>query len=124
METRNDFEQKRQEIVREMLAITAMRRGTINEQYFKVNQKGKSEPMLRGPYFVFSRREGSRTVSERLTSPQQLDQARQDISAYKKFQDLCKEFAELTEQMCALERQKTPFKEKKRWNSPSKPTVK
>ena len=124
MESREDIEHKRQALVREMLAITSMRRGTINEQFLKVKTKGKTDPSLKGPYYVLSRREGTRTVSERLTSQGQLDQARQDIAAYKKFQALCKAFEGLTEQLGLLERQDTSSREKKRRSSPSNPTAK
>ena len=124
MESFDDIEQKRLAVVKEMLDIKSMKRGTINEQFLKVKQKGHSQPVLNGPYYVFSRREGSRTVSERLTTKTQLEQARRDIAAYKTFQALCKEFEVLTEQLGVLERQDDPNQEKKRRSSPSRPTTK
>ena len=124
MESREDIEQKRQAVVQEMLAIKSMRRGSITEQFLKVKQKGETEPVLRGPYFVFSRREGTRTVSQRLTSPQQVSQAEQEIAAFKKFQELCKEFEVLTERLGSLAQQDEISKEKKTRNSPSKRTKK
>ena len=64
METIIEIEEKREIILNEMRAIRSMKRGTINEQYFKMPSKGRNEPILRGPYYVISRREGGKTVSE------------------------------------------------------------
>lgn len=105
METVMEIEKKREAILEEMRAIRSIKRGTINEQYLKVRQKGREEPVLRGPYYVFSRREGPKTVSRRLTSAQQLKQAQADVAAHKKFVKLCQEFEALTERLGDLERE-------------------
>ena len=104
---------RREAIAKEMLAIRSMRRGTINEQYLKVARVGQREAALRGPYYVFSRRAGDKTVSERL-SAEQLERAREDIGAHKWFVALCKEFEELTEQLTEIERGAVAAAEKKR----------
>jgi hypothetical protein len=105
METVKEIEKKREAILEEMRSIRSMKRGTINEQYLKVRQKGREEPVLRGPYYVFSRREGQKTVSRRLTSPHQLKQAQADVAAHKKFVKLGQEFEALTERLGELERE-------------------
>lgn len=108
---------RREAITKEMLAIRSMRRGTINEQYLKVGRVGEKEPALRGPYYVFSRRVGDKTVSERLSTGVELETAREEIGAHKRFAALCKEFAELTEQLTELERGAVATVEKKRRKS-------
>ena len=113
MLTMQEIENRRDAALHEMRSIRSMKRGTINEQYLKVLQKGK-KPALRGPYYVLSRREGKKTVSERLTTPSQLEQARMDVAAHKKFVELCKEFVLLTERMGVLSRQAEGTVEKKR----------
>jgi len=105
METVKEIEEKREAILEEMRSIRSMKRGTINEQYLKVRQKGREEPVLRGPYYVFSRREGQKTVSRRLTAPHQLKQAQADVAAHKKFVKLAQEFEALTERLGELERE-------------------
>jgi len=119
-----ELENQREAVLQQMRTIRSMKRGTINEQYLKVPQKG-SKPALRGPYYVLSRREGNKTVSERLSTPAQVEQAKIDIAAHKKFTGLCKEFEILTEQMGALQR-KTHDSEwkKKRLKRQSKPIEK
>ncbi len=123
MQTMSEIESRRDAVLQQMRSIRSMKRGTINEQYLKVPQKG-SKPALRGPYYVLSRREGNKTVSERLTTTTQLDQAKMDIAAHRKFVELCKEFEMLTERLGMLLRQAEGSEEKKRLRRPSKPIKK
>ncbi len=113
MDTIQGIESKRNAILQEIRSISSMKRGTINEQYLKVPQKGVKQPALRGPYYVLSRREGDKTVSERLTTAEQIEQAKKDISAYKKFVDLCREFELLTEKLGVIQRKAEGIEEKK-----------
>ncbi len=123
MQTLQGIESRRDEVLRQMRSLRSMKRGTINEQYLKVPQKG-TKPALRGPYYVLSRREGNKTVSERLRTPTQLEQARMDVAAHRKFVELCKEFEVLTERLGILLRQAEGSEEKKRLRRRSKPTGK
>ena len=116
---------RREAILEQMRAIRSMRRGTINEQYLKVSHQGAKTPVLRGPYYVLSRREGEKTVSQRLTSSAALEQAKSDVAAHKRFLVLCREFERLTERLGQLERQAPDLeREKKRRSSPSSKTRK
>ena len=110
-----EIEARRQALMKEMLSIRSMRRGAINEQYFKI--KGKKES-LRGPYYVISRRQGGKTVSMRITSAKQLEQVKKDVAAHKRFVQLCKEFEALTERLGEFERQTPEGQEKKRQRRP------
>ncbi|MBI4832528.1 MAG: hypothetical protein HY801_13465, partial [Candidatus Lindowbacteria bacterium] len=94
--------------------IRSMERGSINEQFLKVAHKGKKEPVLRGPYYVISRREGNKTVGYRLTTSEELSRAREDVGRHKRFQALCQEFERLTEQLGRLERELSEAEEGKR----------
>ncbi len=97
-----EIEIRRNAILEEMRSIRTMRRGTINEQYLEVRHKGKKEPIKKGPYHLFSRREGNRTVGYRLRTPEELEQAQADVAAHKHFIELCREFESLTEKMGEL----------------------
>jgi hypothetical protein len=113
-----DLEARREAILEEMRSIRSMRRGTINEQHFRTRLKGKRGIVLHGPYYVLSRREGEKTVSKRLRSPAELDQAREDVVAQKRFMTLCREFEQLTTRLGELERQGPELEgEKKRFRS-------
>ena len=45
----------------------------------KVPHKGNAQPVLRGPYYVLSRREGNKTVSVRLTNAAMLLETREAV---------------------------------------------
>jgi len=97
------IENRRDTILSELRDIRSLRRGTLNEQFLKVRHKGKREPVLRGPYYVLSRRQGAKTVSERIPVDE-VEQTRQDLAADKRLVALCKEYEDLTEQLGALVR--------------------
>lgn len=122
METNQQLEARRLAILEEIRSIRSMRRGTLNEQYFHFRLKGKKETTRQGPYYVLSRREGHKTVSRRLTSPAAVEQARQDVAAYKTFQALCREFEQVTSRLGELER--ATGQEKKRLKSGLNKTAK
>jgi len=125
MDTVQGLEDRRDRILREIRSIRSMRRGTINEQYFKTHLKGREGIMHQGPYYVLSRREGQKTVSNRLRSEAELEQARRDVAEYKRFLGLCQEFERLTARLGELERSDLGVEqEKKRFKSPSSKTEK
>ena len=125
MDTVQDLETRRNGILEEIRSIRSMRRGTINEQYFKTRLKGRKGIVHQGPYYVLSRREGQKTASNRLRSEAELDQARRDVAEYKRFLGLCQEFERLTSRLGELERSEQGLEqEKKRFRSPSSKTGK
>jgi hypothetical protein len=114
MDTVRQIEQRREAVLREMGAIRSMRRGTVSEQFLRVPHKGQAQAGRCGPYFVLSRSEGGKTVSRRLTDPQQVAQARADVAAYQRFAALCREYERLTEQLGPLEQSEAQGPGKKR----------
>ena len=123
MDTVQQLEARRNAILEEMRSIRSMRRGTINEQYFKTRLKGKKGIVHQGPYYVLSRREGDKTVSKRLRSVAELQQTQKDVVEYKRFLGLCQEFERLTSRLGELERGEQGLEqEKKRFRSPSSKT--
>jgi hypothetical protein len=116
------LEERRDAILEQIRSIRSMRRGTLNEQFLKVRHKGKDKTVSRGPYYVLSRRQEGKTVSQRL-SREELKQAQKDVDAHKRFVSLCKQFEELTERLGQIERESDELKqEKKRPNSRSSRT--
>jgi hypothetical protein len=109
-----------------MRLIQSMKRGTLSIRPEKIRVKGEKEPVLRGPYPLFVRRDGKRTVGRRLRSAEEVAQIREDIAAYERFMALCKEYAQVTEQLGDLDRTTTAPIEalKKKPKSRSKPTRK
>jgi hypothetical protein len=123
MDTIQHLESRRNAVLEEMRSIRSMRRGTVNEQYFKTRLKGRKGIMRQGPYYVLSRREGDKTVSKRLRSVGELEQAQKDVAEYKRFLGLCQEFEHLTARLGELEKADQGLEqEKKRFRSPSSKT--
>ena len=123
MDTIQQLEARRNAILEQMRSIRSMRRGTINEQYFKTRLKGTKGVVHQGPYYVLSRREGDKTVSKRLRSVGELEQGQKDVAEYKRFLGLCQEFERLTARLGELERTDQGLEqEKKRFRSPSSKT--
>src|SRR5512139_2272217 len=123
MNTVQQLEARRNAVLEEMRSIRSMRRGTVNEQYFKTRLKGRRGIMRQGPYYVLSRREGDKTLSRRLRSAAELEQAQKDVGEYKKFLGLCQEFERLTARLGELERSEQGIEqEKKRFRLPSSKT--
>ena len=107
-----DLEARRDEILREIKAIRSLKRGTINEQFLKTKLKD-NKIVLNGPYFVFSRREGNKTVSKRIKKDD-LKQTMKDIESYHHFISLCKEFEILTERLGELEQHMLEVEQEKK----------
>jgi hypothetical protein len=123
MDTAQQLEARRNGILEEMRSIRSMRRGTINEQYFKTRLKGTKGMVRQGPYYVLSRREVKKTVSRRIRSRAELERAQKDVAEYKRFLGLCQEFERLTARLGELERGEQGMEqEKKRFRSPSNKT--
>ncbi len=121
MDTTRALEQKREQVLEQMRAIRSMRRGSVTEQYLKVPHKDKPKPVVRGPYWIHTWKEGGKTVGQRL-SREEAPQAKKDVEAHKKYVALCKEFETLTLRLGELEGVLTP--EKKRPRSRSSRTKK
>ena len=108
-------EASRDQVLEELKAMHSLRRGTINEQFLKGKKGG--ETIVRGPYYVLSRREGDKTVSRRLTPGEDLEQARKDVAEHKRFLGLCQELERLTERLGELTRLEQTAKKKRQPSS-------
>lgn len=104
MNPRTELEARRESLLCQMRLIRSMKRGTLSVRSEKVRLKGEKQPVLRGPYPLFVRREGKRTVGRRLHSAEEVAQVREDIAAHDRFMALCKEYAEVTERLGELDR--------------------
>lgn len=109
MESREKLERQQQQVLEEMGRLGPMKRGTLNEQYLRVPQKGQKTPALRGPYYVLSRKRGGKTVSQRV-APGEVARVRREMARYERFVELSREFVELSEQLGALAEEEEALK--------------
>ncbi len=97
------IERRRETVLKEMGALRSLRVASLSEQMLPVKHKGKKDPVMRGPYFVLSRRQEGRTCSRRVRTDE-LEQVKKDVANHRRFVALCEEFEELTERLGELER--------------------
>lgn len=79
--TSSDFpnlEHQRQALLRQLSGLAQLRRGSLTEQFLLVKRKDGSR-VKRGPYPLLTRKQGSKTVSRRLTDPRLVPLYRQQI---------------------------------------------
>ena len=91
---------QREEILEEMRRISRMRQGCVSQQHYRVGE-GKHQRQ-QGPYYVLQGWQDGQHWSTRV-SKGELEQVREDVKAYERFQALCREFTELTEQATGRE---------------------
>ena len=91
------LETRRREILEEMSAITRMRRGTVNEQYFEVRQKDGST-VRHGPYFLHSRTEKGKSFNRRLGS-EEVERYREETENCRRFKDLSNRYVIICEEL-------------------------
>ena len=91
---------RREEILKEMRGISRMRQGGLSQQHYRVGQ-GKHQ-RRQGPYYVLQGWQGGQHWSARVNK-NDLAQVRKDVKACERFQALCREFMELTEQATGRE---------------------
>lgn len=86
---------RREEILEEMRQISRMRQGCLSQQHYQVGQG--EQQRRQGPYYVLQGWQDGQHWSTRILKDD-LEQVREDIKAHERFQALCQEFTELTEQ--------------------------
>ena len=111
MDQRDTLEAERLGIMERMAAITRMRRGTVNEQYFEVRQKDGSV-VRHGPYFLYSRTGKGKSFSRRITG-EEVERFKAETGNCRRFKELsnrcvmiCEELAETDEKKVEKKRSK------------------
>jgi len=100
--------QRRQELLARIGLIEEMRRGSVTRQFLKVRLKSRPEPVLSGPYALFSCKRGGKTVGRRLRDPEEVRRLEQQVENYHAFQGLCRQLVEISEQICEQKDKEQP----------------
>jgi hypothetical protein len=90
----------RQEILAQISLIEEMRRGSVTRQFLKIQIKGQPEPILSGPYALFTYKKEGRTIGRRLHDPQEIRRLEHQVENYHTFQNLCRKLVEIGEKIC------------------------
>lgn len=115
------IEEQRDKILQAMRSIRSMRPGAVSKQLLKVKHKGKKDPVERGPYFLWQYYDQGKPVRRRLTSDEEVRRAISDVDNYKRFDQLCRQFEELTRLLGQAEREQAGAQEALKKKSKSKP---
>ena len=89
---------RRQEILLQLQDLKQIRRGTITKQFMEARLKDGSK-IRRGPYHLYTFKENQQTVSRRLCDPAEIQACRQQIDAFRQFQQLTAELLSIGEQL-------------------------
>jgi len=92
------IEQRRQDILAELVGLARIRRGSVTEQYVEATGR-RGRPLRRGPYPLYTFKTGGRTVSRRIRA-EATAAYREQIAAGRRFQALTRELMELGETLC------------------------
>jgi len=91
-----DHDARRKEIIKQMARIDCMEKGRLSEEYREKFRDGQIVKL--GPYYKHQCWEDGRNVSRRVPVSQ-VEQLRKAVDGYHEFEDLAKEYAEITIEM-------------------------
>ena len=95
-----ELRQLRQELLGHISAIEEMRRGSVVRQFLKLRIKGQKDPVLAGPYALYTCKKKGKTVGRRLHSREEIRRLEEQVENYHVFRKLCTELVEVSEQIC------------------------
>ncbi len=90
----------RLELLGHICSIELMRRGSVVRQFLKVKLKGRKQPVLSGPYALYSRKNKGQTEARRLHDPAEIRRLEEQVENYHLFRRLCTRLVEVCEQIC------------------------
>jgi hypothetical protein len=119
------LENRRSELLRSINALNDMRPGSIVGAVWRCGKPtchcAHPDDPGHGPKLRLTYKSSGKTITEALSTPAAVRKARQEITEFRNYQQLSREFVEVNEQICRLrpvEDTLTP-EEKKRPKSPS-----
>ena len=101
MRRQEALQARRQQVLQQIEQIEQMRRGSLTEQFVEA-VKADGSRSRRGPYPLYTYKDNNRTVSRRVSDPQALPLYRDQIQAFRRFQELTAELTRLGEELSDL----------------------
>ena len=90
------------DLVEQLGQVGPMHAGSICQQTNRSKAKDGTE-LVRGPYTILTCKRKGRTVTRHLSSPEQIEQSRQQIENFRRFKDLVSQLVELGQQRALAE---------------------
>lgn len=113
MNSTQQIQQRRQQLLNQLANLEQIRRGCITEQYFEATLPDGTK-RRRGPYRLHSFKHKTKTISRRLTNPNQVAAYRNQIDAFRQFQQITSELISIGERLSDLALQEPQAIKKKR----------
>jgi hypothetical protein len=92
---------RRKELLAQMAAIEQMRRGSLCPQVFEAVRKDGTK-VRRGPYILYTSKVKGKTVSRRISNPEQAERYGDQIAAFRRFEALAGELVRIGEKISDL----------------------
>ena len=103
---------RRAMLLRELANLGDMRRGSVVDQFVE-RVKADGSKGRTGPYALYSYKDKGKTVSRRITNPEQVRIYRKQIQTFRRFQTLVSEWTSMSERLCDLALLKPEGKKKR-----------
>jgi hypothetical protein len=95
------LEHRRQTLLEQLVDLRELRRGSLIDQFLELKHADGSV-VKRGPYPLFTRKEGGKTLSVRLNDPAVVSLYRQQIQALRHFESVVDQLIGVGEQLSDL----------------------
>jgi len=96
-----NLEHQRQGLLQQLAGLRELRRGSLTEQFLTVKHADGSSVQC-GPYPLLTRKEGQKTVSQRLSDPALVPLYRRQIQAMREFETVVDHLVRVGEQLSDL----------------------
>ncbi len=98
------LEAQREDIMREMIELGDMRKGSITEAFRCCGKPAcacsASDHPGHGPYYAFTTKVGGKTKTVQLRAGPRLDKFQREVDAYKQFRTLSERLIEVNQALC------------------------
>ena len=95
------LQRQHQELLHQLSGLQELRRGSLTEQVLTVKRQDGSL-VQRGPYPLLTRKQGGKTISQRLSDPALVPVYRRQIQAMRQFEGVVDALVQLGEQLSDL----------------------
>lgn len=100
-ESLTQVRKRRKEVLGQLAGLERMRRGSLIPQMFEATRKDGVK-VRRGPYVLYTCKEKGKTVSRRITDPEQVRCYQEQIGAFRRFEALASELVRIGEKISDL----------------------
>ena len=92
-----NYQEKREQILKQMAQVDSMVKGSIVAEYRETTKKSGEKTQL-GPYYKYQRWENGRNLTRRVPA-EKAEQVKEAVDGYHRFLELAEEFIKITIEM-------------------------